>query len=111
MSATQKLFGLLIATALLGASCATGPVVALDSAAQDVSIVQTASEDEGYVHVGAVSCSYGYNARDISKNKEGCRNDMRNQAAAMDADVIVIQSRHRACTNCIGYEAKAFRKE
>lgn len=91
--------------------CATSPPETLDAGAKSVTFANTASSEDGYEYVGKVRCSFGLNARPRSGNEEACRNKLRNDAAKMDADTIVIESRHRGCNNCIEFEGKAYRKQ
>jgi len=73
----------------------------------------SATEVGNYLELGQVLCSESIA---ISNVDESCRNTLRNEAAALGADIIVIESRDsKKCLDdrdgCIKMTARAYRKK
>lgn len=69
--------------------------------------------DATYGPVGEVSCNLGGNFGTVGGNTDGCRNDIRNQAADLGADVIVLTTQQVGagrCANCVVMYGIAYRR-
>lgn len=82
--------------------CAT---VELEEGGKRVKILTEQSLlSDAYEDLGEVSCQKGVNARSSGTNIIQCRNELRNRAAELGADVLVIQHQQlgsAGCGNCI----------
>ncbi|MEQ8453694.1 MAG: DUF4156 domain-containing protein [Sandaracinaceae bacterium] len=63
--------------------------------------------------VGDLQCQRGQNFRDPGSNVTDCRNTLRNEAAAMGAEVLVVSTEQIGmgdCANCVLMSGTAYRR-
>ncbi len=62
--------------------------------------------------LGDVQCQRGNNFRDPGSNVRDCRNTIRNEAAQMGADIVVVSTEQVGtgdCANCVVFMGTAYR--
>ncbi|WP_444920410.1 hypothetical protein ACJJID_16430 [Microbulbifer sp. CnH-101-G] len=113
---------LLITFAAMLSSCAT---VELTDGGRDIRVVQqiSVSDLDKYYDVGEVACSFGFNAKTAITNIKQCRIDLKNQAALLGGDVVVIEHQqlgtgaatyaqgYSGCGNCISMVGTAYKEK
>lgn len=105
---------------LLFAGCAT-PSIQLNEVAASVRFVEymTPKEKAEYEEVGQVKCEEGMNGKMQSANITSCQNNLKNEAAKMGAEVVLMDkdkdwwqgSYGSGCDNCVKGKGLAFKKK
>ena len=107
---------------LLLISCAN---IKLTEAGSKVQIVQqiSISDLEHYQAIGDIDCQFGFNAKSPITNIKQCRTELKNKAAELGAEIVVIahqklganpsfgigQPHNSGCPNCISMIGTAYR--
>lgn len=105
---------------LITAACAT-PTVQLSANAKNVQMVEymTPVQKQGYEEVGQVKCQEGMNGKLQSANIISCENALKNQAATLGAEIILLDKDRdwwqgqfgSGCENCVKGKGLAFKKK
>ncbi|WP_299947023.1 hypothetical protein [uncultured Microbulbifer sp.] len=112
----------IFASFLLLISCAN---IKLSEAGSKVQIIQqiSISDLKHYQSVGDIDCKFGFNAKSSTTNIKQCRIELKNKAAELGAEIVVIahqklganpsfgvgQSYNTGCPNCISMVGTAYR--
>jgi hypothetical protein len=85
---------------------ACGPVIQLAPDAGQVELLPSAPVTllEDYVSVGTVECTKGHNFRKLQTNLRQCHNVLRNEAAELRGDFVLVTSQALGpgeCDNCV----------
>jgi hypothetical protein len=94
-------------------ACATLRLTPQGAAVQIVTMTP-ADLASGYGALAVVSCSRGYNARSTRTNIVQCQNELRNKAAAIGGEVLMITSQQLGtadCENCVTLVATTYRRK
>ena len=103
----------LLAVVLMSTGCATLQLTPQGAAVPIVTITP-ADLASGYSELTVLTCSRGYNARSTSTNIVQCQNELRNKAAAVGGQVVMITSQQLGtaeCGNCVTLVATAYRRK
>ncbi len=104
----MRLIATLFIAALLS-GCATK--INLTKKGESVSI--TKSAPNGYELVGAVDCNGGWALKDRMNSVRQCYKTLRNRAAELKADIVVINHQmigNMECANCVYLSGLAYKK-
>lgn len=102
-----------LAVIVMNTACATLQLTPQGAAVPIVTITP-ADLASGYRDVGVLTCSRGYNARSTSSNIVQCQNELRNKAAAVGGEVVMITSQQLGvadCANCVTLVGTAYRRK
>lgn len=95
-------------------ACASVP---LDEGGRRVTLLTTTpsvTDMRNLEELGTVACSKGANFGSPKKNIESCRNELRNKAAKMGADIVVVENQQLGtslCANCMTLVGTAYKKK
>jgi len=93
-------------------ACATLRLTPQGEAVQFVTM--TPADLSGYGPLAVVTCSRGYNARSTRANILQCQNELRNKAAALGGEVVMITSQQLGtadCGNCVTLVGTTYRRK
>ncbi len=121
---------LLVTLVVLGLSgCGS---VELSSRGKDVQLLggfPGNERPENFIEVQTISCSQGYNGRQPNTNIISCRNELRNKAAELGADFVIVENQQigqgggagyisngtgyfvSGCPNCISMVGTAYKRK